>query len=50
MDNKDLILALLEEIISGKNPENRKIAPEETCVLNFIKGVRSINRQDHYRF
>ena len=50
MDKKERYLALSKEIISGKNPENRKIAPEETYVLNFIKGVRSINRQDHYRF
>jgi hypothetical protein len=50
MDKKERYLALSEEIISGKNPANRKIAPEETCVLNFINRIRSINRQDHYRF
>jgi hypothetical protein len=46
MDNKDLLLALSEEIISGKNPENRKLALEKARVFNFIKGIRAINRQE----
>jgi hypothetical protein len=44
MNAKQIFLKLTNEIISGKNPNRIPLSVEETRVLNYINGIRALNK------
>lgn len=46
MTTKELFLQLTDEMLSGQNPNRRFVSNEEMRVLNYINGIRALNKQE----
>lgn len=46
MTTKELFLQLTDEMLSGQNPNRRVVSTKEMRVLNYINGIRALNKQE----
>jgi hypothetical protein len=46
MTTKELFIQLTDEMLSGQNPNRRVVSKEDMRVLNYINGIRALNKQE----